>query len=152
MKNLRSIEVILKKIISTCVWYYIYTEYILTLILLIVFFRSGRYVIVCFALFLLVFFWSIPVFIVSSMVSLDALQKQFSFMEGGTLRMLGRIPLLDITGCYEQIIWKMNLNFKVHATKRFYVCMVMWANLFRLVLMGCCQIYVIKNRSMIIFV
>ena len=46
-------------------------------------FRTIRYAIVSFCLFLLVFFWSIPVVIVSSMVSLQALQERFSFLEGG---------------------------------------------------------------------
>jgi hypothetical protein len=47
------------------------------------YFRTIRYVIVSICLFFLVFFWSIPVVIVSSMVSLQALQKQFSFLKGG---------------------------------------------------------------------
>lgn len=46
-------------------------------------FRTIRYVMVSICLFFLVFFWSVPVVIVSSMVSLDALQKKFSFLEGG---------------------------------------------------------------------
>ncbi|CAB3976832.1 CSC1 ERD4 [Paramuricea clavata] len=45
-------------------------------------YRTIRYVIVSICLFLLVFFWTIPVVLVSSMISLQALQKQFSFFEG----------------------------------------------------------------------
>ncbi|XP_028397806.1 CSC1-like protein ERD4 [Dendronephthya gigantea] len=56
---------------------------------LVKYYRTIRYVIVAICLFFLVFFWSVPVLIVSSMVSLDALQKKFSFLEG-----VNRLPYI----------------------------------------------------------